>query len=68
MKLNRMEIKMRTKVKTTKGVWRNTLSRKDKKRYIKCFGIKAFYAVSLSNYIDYEECNIINKFNFELPY
>jgi hypothetical protein len=62
-----MEIKMRTKAKTKQGVWKNTLSRKDKKRYIKLFGVKAFYAVSMSNYIDYEECNIINKFSFDLP-
>jgi len=61
-------MKMRMNVKTKNGVWKNTLSRKDKKRYIKFYNLTAFRAVSLSNAMDYEDCGIINKFDFSAYY
>ena len=68
MTLDTMEIKMRMNVKTKNGVWKNTLSRKDKKRYIKLFNLASFRTQSLSNAIEYEECGIINKFEFGAYY
>jgi len=59
---------MRMNVKTKKGIWRNTLSRKQKKRYLKFYNLVSFRAESLSNAVSYEECGIITKFDFGAYY